>query len=59
MVRWPVALVTGGGPGIGLSIVERSLDAVAQVAALDRDEERVGKLNALSIRPPRKGTFGA
>ena len=35
------ALVTGGGSGLGLALVERFVDEGARVAVFDRSQERV------------------
>lgn len=39
-----VALVTGGGSGIGLAVVERFLAEGAQVAVLDRSKDNIEEL---------------
>jgi len=44
----PLALVTGGGAGIGRAVVTRLLDSGHQVLALDRDDHA---LNALPSHP--------
>lgn len=41
-----VALITGGGSGLGLALVERFLEEGAQVAVLEADESRADKLRA-------------
>ena len=48
-----VALVTGGGSGIGLATVERLLEAGWKVAALDRDEGALASLAAKIGKPQR------
>ena len=36
-----IALITGGGSGLGLALVERFVDEGARVAVFDRSRERV------------------
>jgi NAD(P)-dependent dehydrogenase (short-subunit alcohol dehydrogenase family) len=48
-----VALVTGGGSGIGLATVERLLDAGWKVAAVDRDEGALASLAGKIGKPQR------
>jgi NAD(P)-dependent dehydrogenase (short-subunit alcohol dehydrogenase family) len=48
-----VALVTGGGSGIGLATVERLLEAGWKVAAVDRDEGALAGLAAKTAKPQR------
>ncbi|SKY49071.1 2,3-dihydroxy-2,3-dihydrophenylpropionate dehydrogenase [Mycobacteroides abscessus subsp. bolletii] len=46
-----VALVTGGGTGIGRAVVRRFIGEGAQVGVLDRSEDAVSELN--SVNPDR------
>lgn len=41
-----VALVTGGGSGLGLALVERFVSEGARVAVVDRAQDRVGAVDA-------------
>ena len=44
MVKGKVALITGGGSGIGLALVERFLEEGASVGVLERSNEKAKDL---------------
>jgi 2,3-dihydroxy-2,3-dihydrophenylpropionate dehydrogenase len=54
-----VALVTGGGSGIGRAVAERYLAEGARVAVLGRDRDKVEKVVAESADPSRMLALGA
>jgi NAD(P)-dependent dehydrogenase (short-subunit alcohol dehydrogenase family) len=53
-----VALVTGGAGGVGEAVVRAFVDAGARVGILDRDEERLGRIEA-ELGPSVAATLGS